>query len=1408
MLLFLNASRRLSRRGSVVKSVKSMVRKLNVVSKPLFYLSLFLNASLMTLSVSVVAGFDDDFEYQAQEDDDEHVELAQDYFHVLMDAMSEEDRQAFEFDLEQHQQKMLSRQQCLSKGVKCNSKMAAKDDGEDDDLMSHIPTASDAFKQLDKGLFGEIIDLNTGTVVFNQTDLIAKGNGPDIKISRTLSDQSNPNMNGNLGDWILDIPSIKTTMTFDKGKSNGFWGRGKACSGYIKPDKDATEKRYDGKKSKSEPRKTIFKGDMVPGELLQLPDEQQVTLLKTGNKIYTRKTNSNWRFSCTKTVNHEGEGFVGIDPNGTKYTFNYFITRYNHLPTSPYFIDAYMLVTKIEDRFGNWINYHYNNKSQLEKITASDKRQVTFQYNNNEIETIKYNTRTWKYVYSPYAKEYNSKKHGRTGYHKFRRLKTVTRPDGKAWQYQFNDNAYQHPVGIYRDKHVDNNTLELTVTHPDGAKGTFDFQRRMLGRTNIVDVDVLIDVICPPAGHGGNNPTPCRTIKERLLKQSTPILALKKKTITNELGKDVVWSYAYSKSVGAFFNESLQAKHRLTGDLPSNIDEVHYHWTKVREPDGSQTQLYYNRNGNDVFEGQLMASRVYQHNSLLQETQYSYKKSDKPIGHSGVWLDNWQSRDYRVMQTKKRIERKDESDTYTTEYSGFNVYGVPQISTESNNIGNAQRYTKTTYQHDTDKWVLNLPRQEYVSTNGQYDKPVWEMTYHKDSLLPNQHKKMDVLVETHTHHKGGQLKKITYSGSKRYQTFKDYHRGIPRKITFPCATKNGCSIANGSSKDTMVTKVEVNNDASIKSITDFKGHKTSYTYNAIGWMTHIDHHNKAWANQSISYAKVKNEGDGNDLGTLVQEGQLKQTKLQGSLKEITYFDSLLRPYLFVKQDTKNKLTTYKRTEYDHNNQVVLETNQANSLGALVKTQTDYDALGRVTKIKRLNDNTETTVEYLNGNQKQVTDPNNNLTTTSYLAYGEPEYNKIAEIAAPESTNTSIKYNIYGNMTSIKQGNVTEKRVYDTHKNLCKIVRPETGITAFGYNTQNLPIWRAEGTKGSKTSCDLLAVPKGDKVTLAYDNLDQLKSETYPVNKANQTPNKTYAYDENSNLTKVAAGKVIWDYGYNVMDKLMSEQLNVDKKKFNIAWGYNNLGNVSSLTYPSGKKIDFAPNAFGQATKAGPYASAATYHGNGQVKSFTYGNGMSRSVSLDKSSRINKMQDAHTGKAQLKLTLAYDDNDNLSQIIDGIYGKNSVKNIHYDGLNRLINADGKWGKGQFDYDAVGNIKHRSVSGSKINYVYGNDNRLKSISGAYKYAYKHDARGNTVHNGRYPLIYNEANQLTSAKGHTYVYDGHGKRVKDTQHNATEYSIYSQGGQLLHRQKANGDKIDSIYLGNQLIADVESR
>ncbi|WP_173920357.1 RHS repeat-associated core domain-containing protein [Pseudidiomarina piscicola] len=67
----------------------------------------------------------------------------------------------------------------------------------------------------------------------------------------------------------------------------------------------------------------------------------------------------------------------------------------------------------------------------------------------------------------------------------------------------------------------------------------------------------------------------------------------------------------------------------------------------------------------------------------------------------------------------------------------------------------------------------------------------------------------------------------------------------------------------------------------------------------------------------------------------------------------------------------------------------------------------------------------------------------------------------------------------------------------------------------------------------------------------------------------------------------------------------------------------------------------------------------------------------------------------------------------------------------------------------------------------------------------------------------MSYNLANQMTSALGNSYIYDGHNRRVKVAGNGDTRYYLYSQSGQLLFSEE-NGVQTNYIYLGGKLIAE----
>ena len=145
----------------------------------------------------------------------------------------------------------------------------------------------------------------------------------------------------------------------------------------------------------------------------------------------TRKTtNQYWDVACF-IVSGASEGFIATAPDGTKYTFG----KLRYLAASGILKDfkvmgrnrAQMLVTKVEDRFGNVVNYTYTG-SNLTSISSNDGRTISISYGaNSKVSSVTANGRTWTYGDTTY-----------TGYN-YDFLTSVTWPNGQAWSFDLHE---------------------------------------------------------------------------------------------------------------------------------------------------------------------------------------------------------------------------------------------------------------------------------------------------------------------------------------------------------------------------------------------------------------------------------------------------------------------------------------------------------------------------------------------------------------------------------------------------------------------------------------------------------------------------------------------------------------------------------------------------------------------------------------------------------------------------------------------------------------------------------------------------------------------------------------------------------------------------------------------------------
>ncbi|MCS0611085.1 RHS repeat-associated core domain-containing protein, partial [Massilia solisilvae] len=261
--------------------------------------------------------------------------------------------------------------------------------------------------------------------------------------------------------------------------------------------------------------------------------------------------------------------------------------------------------------------------------------------------------------------------------------------------------------------------------------------------------------------------------------------------------------------------------------------------------------------------------------------------------------------------------------------------------------------------------------------------------------------------------------------------------------------------------------------------------------------------------------------------------------------------------------------------------------------------------------------------------------------------------------------------------------------------------------------------------------------------------------------------------------------------------------------------YDANGSVLRVRYPlESTWLEYSPNALGEARQISNYATAITYHPNGAVTSFRYGNGIAHSMSTNRRGLPEWSVDA--GVMQDRYT--YDGNGNVRSIEDWQEGINN-RGLEYDNLNRLVHVNdaGVWGDAWYTYDALDNLTSSRITAgpnarSLTHTINPTTNLLDSImnsaGGTYNLAFKYDDLGNVKQRGTQMFTFDLGNRLASASGKgTYAYDGLGHRVSAVGTDGVNWiHVYSQEGKLLLVKRSGAAAgIKYIYLGNHIIAEV---
>lgn len=393
--------------------------------------------------------------------------------------------------------------------------------------------------------------------------------------------------------------------------------------------------------------------------------------------------------------------------------------------------------------------------------------------------------------------------------------------------------------------------------------------------------------------------------------------------------------------------------------------------------------------------------------------------------------------------------------------------------------------------------------------------------------------------------------------------------------------------------------------------------------------------------------------------------------------------------------------------------------------------------------------------------------------------------------------------------------VTRSYVYDAYQRLCKTIEPETGSSVVDYDAAGNVAWSAGGLDlpGSGACNRAEAAASGRRVDRSYDVRNRISSLQFPDGNGSTT--WSYTPDGLVAATKVlndgGATSVLNSYQYNSRRQLTTES--VEQPGW-YAWAvsasYNANGHRATQTWPTGAVVEYSPNALGQPTRVGNYATGVRYHPNGAVKQFIYGNNVLHAMEQN----VRQLPARVLEKNVLDYRTTYDAVGNVTDIYDDALGAFYNRHMSYDSLDRLTAAGSNNFGGdfwhRFTYDALDNLRSWVLPGVKDHqYFYDARNRLTNVrgsDGATTMGLTYDAQGNlAVKNGQ-SHIFDFGNRLRSVVGlETYRYDAAGRRV--LAHSPTKGNIlwqYTQDGRLVYQSDGRvGTGTEFVHLGDRLIA-----
>lgn len=348
--------------------------------------------------------------------------------------------------------------------------------------------------------------------------------------------------------------------------------------------------------------------------------------------------------------------------------------------------------------------------------------------------------------------------------------------------------------------------------------------------------------------------------------------------------------------------------------------------------------------------------------------------------------------------------------------------------------------------------------------------------------------------------------------------------------------------------------------------------------------------------------------------------------------------------------------------------------------------------------------------------------------------------KVVKMTDKASNDTLYEYDALGNLTKTTDSAGNEVVLkYDVRGRKTEMNDPDMGTWKYKYNTFDQLVEQTDA--------------KNQVTKMFYDSLGRMTSRTDAYGTSNAKTSTwsfytTPAKSKGKLYQKKAANGDYTRYTYNsTYGQLVTTDQKIGSKIFTVKNGYDAIGRVSSITYPSttaystGFKVIREYNSKGflglvrKDDNSKTYWQANALSPRGQLEAASYGNGTQElSAHSDGNGWLIASQVYKGNNDLYDITYEFNAVGNIKKRIDALQ-QNMTEEFDYDDLDRLTDSSIYGGPSgvshlakSYGYDDLGNITSKSDVGS---YSYnGCGGRPHAVCNAGGTVYSYDANGNML------------------------------------------------------------------------------